>query len=651
MEKTQSYSLAATTSTIMLLAIFILLFISGGIENSGHIWIFSLPLYLLFLYGTKKGSLLTLILILVVVVLMVFPLRFFPYQEYSFLFLTRYIGAFALIFLVSFFFEYHRTKTNKIISKKNIELENTIIELKSTESTLRESERRFRELADLLPQPVFEADLNGKVTFLSRSGHEKSGYTKDDFIKGINALDLFIPEDQKRVRENTIKIYKQKKLEGIEYTVKRKNGSTFPVIIHQAPVVKDKRIVGSRGIIIDISNLKKAEQDKHNLEKKLIRSEKMEAVGQLAGGVAHDLNNVLSAIVSYPDLLLMNLSGNSKLKKPIQTIKDSGLKAAAIVQDLLALARRGVQPNEIINLNEIISEYLESPEYEKLSNLHPENRLMTNLDPGLFKMRGSSIHLSKMVMNLVSNAEESMPHGGSITISTFNKYIEQPVKAFEGLITEGEYVVLKISDSGIGIPTESLKKIFEPFYTRKEMGRSGTGLGMAVVQGTVADHHGNMIISSEKNKGTTFEFYFPVTREKFTTKKFSMKLKDYLGKGEKILVIDDINEQREIASMLLNKLGYSVETAASGEEAIQYIKKGSADLLLLDMIMVPGIDGLETFEEIKRIKPDIKAVITSGFSETKRVKDAQKMGAGTFLKKPYTLENIGIAVKVELERK
>ena len=259
--------------------------------------------------------------------------------------------------------------------------------------------------------------------------------------------------------------------------------------------------------------------------------------------------------------------------------------------------------------------------------------------------------MTKMVMNLISNAAESMPSGGVIAISTYNKYLDQRIKAFDSFISEGDYIVLKICDNGIGIPPDSLQKIFEPFYTKKEMGRSGTGLGMAVVLGTVTDHSGNIIINSVKNKGTTFELFFPITREKLLPKKFKKKLKDYLGKGEKILVIDDIEQQREIASMLLTKLGYSVVTAPSGEEAIQYVKKNSVDLLLLDMIMVPGIDGLDTFKEIKKIKPNIKAVITSGFSETERVKEVQKMGAGAYLKKPYTLENIGIAIKHELNRK
>jgi len=651
MEKSHSYKIAANITTLIMITLFVILFLSGGMVGTGHIWTFLMPMFLLFMFGTKKGSLITLLYLLLLILFGLFPLRIIQYEFYSFTFLSRFAGAFILLFCVAFFFEYHREKTNKDLIQKNIELNNSVNELRLSEKNLRDSESRFREMANSLPQPVFEADLKGMVTFLSRSGYEISGFSKADFHKGFNALEMFIPEDQKRLRENTIKIFKRKVLEGIEYTIKRKDGTTFPVIIHQAPITKDDRVVGSRGIIIDISNLRKAEQEKRNLEQKLVRSEKMEAVGQLAGGVAHDLNNVLSAIVSYPDLLLMNLPPNSKLKKPILTMKDSGLKAAAIVQDLLALARRGVPANEIINLNEVVKDYIKSPEFEKLAAFHPKAQIKTDLDTQLFKLRGSSIHLTKLVMNLVSNAAESMPSGGVINVSTRNQYLDQPVKAFDGYISEGDYIVLKISDMGIGIPSDSLKKIFEPFYTKKEMGRSGTGLGMAVVLGTVTDHQGNMIITSEKNIGTTFKLYFPITREKISSKKFKIELKDYLGKGEKILVIDDIKQQREIASILLNQLGYTVTTVASGEKAIQYMKENSADLLLLDMIMVPGMDGLETFKEIKKIKPGIKAVITSGYSETRRVKEAQKKGAGAYVKKPYTIENIGTAIKIELNRK
>jgi len=394
---------------------------------------------------------------------------------------------------------------------------------------------------------------------------------------------------------------------------------------------------------------KQAEEERQKLETRLHNARKMEALGTLAGGMAHDLNNVLGGIVSYPELLLMQLPEDSPLREPISTIQKSGEKAAAIIQDMLTLARRGVDTREVVKLNDIISNHLKTPEHEKLKFFHPDVRIVTNLEENLLNIMGSPVHLSKTLMNLISNAAEAMPDGGTIVVSTQNRYIDKPVKGYED-VSEGDYVTLTVSDTGIGIPAEDIERIFEPFYTKKVMGRSGTGLGMTVVWGTVKDHNGYIDVQSTGGKGTTFILSFPVTRKEPARDETRLSIEDYMGRGEAILVVDDVEEQRKIASGMLKKLGYSVTTVSSGEEAVEYMKDHSADLLVLDMIMDPGIDGLETYKRILKLHPGQKAIIASGFSESKRVKQAQKLGAGTYVKKPYLMEQIGIAVKNELDR-
>jgi len=242
-----------------------------------------------------------------------------------------------------------------------------------------------------------------------------------------------------------------------------------------------------------------------------------------------------------------------------------------------------------------------------------------------------------------------MEDGGKICISTENRYLDRPIKKYNH-VEEGDYVILTVSDTGTGISPEDIDKIFEPFYTNKIMGRSGTGLGMSVVWGTVKDHHGYIDVKSTEGKGTTFKLYFPVTREKSATEKISRTIESYRGRGEKVLVVDDVEEQRKIASMMLSRLGYSASTVSSGERAIEYMKDNSADLLMVDMIMDPGIDGLETYKEILKLHPGQKAIIVSGFSETDLVKETQQNGAGVFLKKPFVLEDIGVAVRTELDK-
>jgi CheY-like chemotaxis protein len=301
----------------------------------------------------------------------------------------------------------------------------------------------------------------------------------------------------------------------------------------------------------------------------------------------------------------------------------------------------------VVCLNQVISQYLESPEHKKILSYHPNVEVNTRLGNDLCNIIGSPVHLSKTIMNLVSNSAEAMPNGGSIFISTDFRYIDKPVVGFE-TIDEGEYVILTVSDQGTGISSAEVDKIFEPFYTKKVMGRSGTGLGMAVVWGTVKDHKGFIDVRSSLGKGTTFTIYFPKTRKKLESHKEAIKIEDYMGNGESILVVDDVQSQREIATSMLNKIGYNAESVASGEEAIDYLKGKPIDLLLLDMIMDPGINGLETFERIREMNPEQKAVIASGFSDPSQVKKARRIGAKAYLKKPYSLENMGLTIRAEL---
>jgi signal transduction histidine kinase/CheY-like chemotaxis protein len=404
-----------------------------------------------------------------------------------------------------------------------------------------------------------------------------------------------------------------------------------------------------RDLEMEIEERRRTEKERLRLEHQLQRAQKMEAIGTLAGGVAHDLNNILSGIVSYPELILMNLAEDSPLKRPILTIKKSGEKAAAIVHDLLTLARRSVFEPKVVGLNRIISEYLSSPEFEKLIKYHTDIKVETQLAGDLLNISGSPIHLLKTVMNLVTNAIEATSNGGNILIATENTYVDKPFAGYDD-VQEGDYVRLTVSDTGTGIASEDIERIFDPFFTRKQIGKSGTGLGMTVVWASVKDHQGYIDVQSAQGKGTSFILYFPATRELAAEEKLSFQIDSYKGNGERILVVDDIQEQREIATGMLKQLEYRVRSVASGEEAVEYLKHSSADILLLDMIMDPGIDGLETYKRIVEIKPGQKAIITSGFAESERVGETQKLGAGPYLKKPYTFEQIGKTIREELHQ-
>ncbi|WP_300463222.1 PAS domain S-box protein [Desulfobacula sp.] len=514
------------------------------------------------------------------------------------------------------------------------------------EESLKKSEEKYRDLMENLAEGIVVV-REGKICFMNKPLRNRLGLPLES-IAGTSFLRFIHVDDQAIVLDNYHRRIKGEKLpDAYEVKMVKPDGEELVCEIRPSLISWEGK-PATQTAILDITDRKKSEQEKKQLEKRLARMEKMEALGLLAGGVAHDLNNVLSGLVSYPELLLMGLPNDHRFRKPLNLIHTSGLKASAIVNDLLTLARRGVMATEILNLNTIIKDYLNSPEHHNLLAYHPRIRITTHLNQNLANINGSEIHLQKTIMNLIANAAEAQPSGGEIIISTRNQHINTPIHGYTS-IKKGAFAVITIEDNGIGINAKDLQRIFEPFYTKKIMGRSGTGLGMAVVWGIVQDHYGYINVKSKENKGTKFSLYFPVAKQPITQKIAPLPMEAYLGNKETILIVDDSLEQRQIAKTILNRLNYTVETASSGEAAVEYLKNHSCDLLVLDMIMDPGIDGLEAYRRIIRRTPGQKVVLTSGFSESERVRKAQALGAGQYIKKPYSVEKIGVAIKNALE--
>lgn len=400
-------------------------------------------------------------------------------------------------------------------------------------------------------------------------------------------------------------------------------------------------VIEGRCILVDNTKQK-------YLEEKLQHAQKMETIGTLAGGVAHDLNNILAAIVSYPDLLLMDIPPESPLHDPLLKIKEAGYRAAAIVHDLLTLSRRGVPISDVVDINDTIQLFLASPEYEDLMERHPGIDIVSDLDSAGVSIKGSPVHLSKTLMNIVFNAAEAIVDNGKIHISTHKEDIHLGDPRLKG--DPGNYAVLTVKDNGNGIAPMDLKRVFEPFFTKKVMGRSGTGLGMAIVWAAVEDHNGFVDIDSQVGVGTTVRLYFPATLEKQTFPRPSGSDGIATGKGEKILIVDDNLEHREIASRMLTRLGYEVAGVENGEAAIAKLKeKYRPTVVLLDMQLGHGIDGYETYRQILSIHPEQKAIFVSGYSDSNRVKEARRLGGG-YLKKPFSLKDIGAAVRYEIDR-
>jgi signal transduction histidine kinase/ActR/RegA family two-component response regulator len=400
----------------------------------------------------------------------------------------------------------------------------------------------------------------------------------------------------------------------------------------------------------DLTLQKRAEQEKQIMEQQLLQAQKMEAIGLLAGGVAHDLNNILTAVVNYPEILLLQLDEESPLRPPITQIRESGLRAAAVVADLLTVARGVANKMETADLNQLITTFLESSEFSQIQTDYSHIRYSTELSKNLSNIVCSTIHVIKCIMNLVINGSEAIPVTGVVTIQSKGETLNAHQAVKYGL-NSASYIILSISDTGSGIAQKDLGHIFEPFYTKKVMGKkSGTGLGLSIVWNTMQDHGGGVVVHSSQ-KGTRFDLYFPSTDDEIIRKSQLPTLDQLQGNRETVLIIDDEPQLRDIAKTILEQLGYTIVCQKSGEDAVAYLQTHSVDILLLDMIMDPGINGREAYEKILSIHPNQKALLVSGFSENAEVDKALALGAGGFIKKPYSMHELGTAIRKILARK
>ncbi|HEB50766.1 MAG TPA: response regulator [Desulfobulbus sp.] len=505
-----------------------------------------------------------------------------------------------------------------------------------------------QELTSTIPVPFYYKDCRGTIIGCNRSFEYFFNLRHEEII-GQTFADLVSPELADLEHEKDRHLLAEPGLQIYEARIIGTGTAPRQVVFHRAPFFDvDGRINGIIGVLLDLTDVKEAELARTAAERQLQKAKRMEAIGLMAGGVAHDLNNILSGIVSYPELLLMGMDEDNELRKPLEAIRRSGQRAAAVVADLLTVARGVASTRSVRSLNSLATEYLESPEFSNLRRERPEIRFDILLAPDSGRICCSAIHINKCLMNLVTNAVEAVGQRGRIVIATRRREIGQKTAAELG-VEPGTFGVLSISDSGPGIPENDREHIFEPFYSTKVMGKSGTGLGLTVVWNTVQDHDGAILVDSNEG-GTTFALYFPLTREEEEKEKNKVGFCDLQGRGELILVVDDDPLQRDIATQMLVLLGYRVEAAASGEEAVAFMRNQSADLVLLDMIMEPGLGGLETYLQILALHPGQKAVIASGYSQTEDIRKTMELGAGGYIRKPYTMEELAMAVGEELKK-
>jgi two-component system cell cycle sensor histidine kinase/response regulator CckA len=505
---------------------------------------------------------------------------------------------------------------------------------KNAERALLESERRFKELAEMLPQTVFEINRDGKFIYVNRFGLEFSGYTQRDVNRGVYVFGLFPPEEQQRLKKDFTDVLNGQTAIGREYKLLKKNGETALVTVYASPMVKDGDTIGLRGITID-------ETEKKQMREYIARAQRLETAGRLAGQIAHDFNNLLAPIMAYPDIITAEFPDGHPALKYLNDIRTAAVRISGINQELLTLGRRGHYKQEIIDLNLIIEQTL-----DQLKPLPGKISLDLDLGAGLFNIKGGSSQIARVILNLIVNALDAMVDTGVLSVKTENYYVDITRNEY-GRVPKGEYVKLTVSDSGCGIPPDIRSKIFDPFFsTKKADNIRGSGLGLSVVHTVLEDHGAHIDLKSEIGNGTAFYLYFPVSRESAV----SPVPGSITGGDEKILVVDDDPMQCEVLLRLLNNLGYDGRAVESGEEALRLLEKEPFDLIIIDMIMPEGIDGTETFRRALEIDPEQKAVIISGCAPSARIDEALRLGAGSFINKPVTLQNLASIVREVLDR-
>ena len=513
---------------------------------------------------------------------------------------------------------------------------------------IRESEARYRLLSDNISDIIWILNLSeSKFSYVSPSIKHILGYTSEEFIK-LNPKKIFPPQSLKYAKDliseeldidktGPADLSRSKTLELKQYC---KNGSSIWVEV-TAKFIRNTnhQPINILGVSRDITERKKAEKEKENLEAKLQQSHKMEAIGTLAGGIAHDFNNILSAVIGYTELGLNEAANHPGLKKKLNEILKAGYRARDLVKQILAFSRQAEHKKKTVQAKLIVTEALELLRASIPTTIeirhNPMSDAMILADP-------TQIH--QILMNLCTNAEHAMSEsGGILEISLNNVMLDQDFASRNPEITPGQYLCLTVSDTGQGMSKGLIKRLYDPFFTTKAPDK-GTGLGLSVVHGIVKSHGGAITVQSEPGKGSSFNIFLPIV-EKQIQPGIEISLQVPTG-NERILFIDDEISIMDLGRQVLEQLGYQVKTRSSSIEALELFKNfpDDFDLVITDMTM-PYMTGAKLAEELMHIRPDIPIILCTGFSQSINEDQALKIGFRAFVMKPISIEAIARTIR------
>ncbi|MHC1727426.1 MAG: PAS domain S-box protein [Syntrophobacteraceae bacterium] len=514
-----------------------------------------------------------------------------------------------------------------------------ITERKLNETALFESQERFRELAELLPETIFETNASGDLTFVNQKAYDYFGYTQEDLERGLNCFGMISPEDRPRAVENARRILGGEKIGLTEYRAIKKDGSSFPIVLHFTAKHYKGKPAGFRGIVIDITDTKK-------LEAQLLHALKMEAVGTLAGGIAHDFNNLLQAILGYAELLILKNPEGEEGSRELREIEHAARRGGELTRQLLTFSRKVDSNLKPIDLNRIVEDVRLLLERTIPKMISIKLHLMECLD----SINADAPQIEQLLMNVAINARDAMPHGGTLSIETKNVTLDDEYCHSRPDMTPGDYVLLTVTDTGQGMDEATLEHIFDPFFTTKEVGK-GTGLGLAIVFGIVKSHNGHILCISKPKEGTTFEFYFSAVQQpKMDAEPVAAGEATDIGHGT-VLLVDDDEAIRLFGEQILQLEGYSVISVEDAARALEIYgdQKDRIDLVILDLIM-PGLGGVHCMHQILAIDPQAKILIATGYPEDGGPERLMEKGAKAFICKPYRIPQMLEVVRKTLNQ-
>lgn len=527
-------------------------------------------------------------------------------------------------------------------SKQSIASIIDITPLKTAEKALRESQEKYKDLVNSLPQVVFETDKDGIITFANRNAFDLFGYTQDDIDQGLDVFQMLTSNHWDRVAEDIQKVMRNQKLDNVEYTARKKDGRTFPVLVNVNAIIHENTPIGLRGILIDISDRKQAEKEKESLEVQLRQAQKMEAVGTLAGGIAHDFNNILNIILGNTELAMDEIPKWHPAGFNLNEIQKASMRARGVVRQLLNFSRKSDLKQKPISLIPVIKDALRFLRATLPKNIEIRQNIQNV--PDIVFADPTQIH--QVMINLFTNAShaiEDVP--GVIEIGIERIVLDVISTTHYSDLDAGNFVKLSVSDTGPGIAPEIMDRIFDPYFTTKELGK-GTGMGLSVVHGIVKNHGGAVTVESMPEKGATFNILLPVIEAEPESK--IERHEKLPGGTERILFVDDEDSIVLTMQYRLERLGYQVKATTKPMDALELFKSDphQFDLIITDMTM-PDMNGDRLIKEVLKIRPHMPAILCTGFHEKISEEKAKKMGIVGYFEKPINkFELAGLVRKV-----